>query len=197
MHQFWIWKFILKMTLWLLIPIGIVYSFHNYSNGQEAIKFGATVFGAAFGLYQLQRHYDWNRRKAAAEANSGFLAPHMQIHWKKIHEPVLLEKKKYKDLSDSQQESVRALLTYLESVGLLIKHDIVERVIVYELLSSALPILYDCASEYISEIRKVRENKHIFEHVVREASVFTRVNDDLKQKELFESGIGPLPPFFR
>src|SRR6266850_6454766 len=141
-----------------LISIIVIALFCGFPAHHQELTFAASVIGAVFALYQFHRHieevanaHEWNRRKAAAEVNSGFLAPHIQAHWQRIYEPVIHDKKTYSTLAPAEQASVRELLTYLESVGLLLKHSVVDREIVFELLGDAWPTLYRCASTYIIE----------------------------------------------
>jgi hypothetical protein len=108
--------------------VGVFLAWHALRINSRALRINSRSFEQA---------HEWNRRKTAADVNAAFLQPHIQSHWQRIYEPVLVHKAVYDDLSPEVQQSVRELLTFLEHVAIQIRQKVVDTDIVFDLLGGA------------------------------------------------------------
>lgn len=124
------------------------------------------VVSSLLVLFQMRRTFRWNRKVRTQDLCDNFLAPDLFGEWQILHNPLVHNRKKYRDLTDREQLAVRRLLSFLESVGILIRNEIVEPVIVFDHFSGIVPILYKCASDFIVEYREMRQDPRVFENFV-------------------------------
>lgn len=155
----------------------------------EVVKLSIAILGTALVVYQLRRSADattktheWFRRRATQDANSEFLNPAIQEHWNRLYEPVVCNRKNYNKLTPEEQESVRALLSFLEHVAALIKHNIIDEEVAFDLLGGIWQVVRRCSKQFIDEYRANRGDDQVFELFVEIAELFSRMERDAKER---------------
>jgi uncharacterized phage-associated protein len=151
-------------------------------------------------FWQLQRStdaqkktHDWNRRKATQDACDDFLDPKLFALWQRIYDPVVQSGKLYGQLNKEEQQAVHTLLSFLESMAILIRHDVVDEKIVFDHFGTVWPPLYHCSKEFISETVGKRNDDRVFEHFVANAERFKQMTVELERRKRHAGKVKPRP----
>lgn len=118
----------------------------------------------------------WSRQNATQEIVREFFMPHIQGHWGKIHKPVIEESKTYSVLNAEEQESVRALINYLEVISSLIERGVVDQDTVFYSLGGLWAEIYDCAAELFVIVRRQRNEQNVYKNFEKLAQEFKNVH---------------------
>jgi hypothetical protein len=118
--------------------------------------------GASALAIQLYLQRRWDKGKSTEEICNRFIEPDMYKHWNSIQTTVVEHRKKWDDLSDEQQESVRMLLSYFETIGILVRRRVVDSRIVLDLFDEIISLLFECTSSFLPRLRAIRRSEYIY-----------------------------------
>jgi hypothetical protein len=97
----------------------------------------------------------------------------MYGHWNTIQASVVEQHKPWDQISAEEQHSVRMLMSYFETLGILVRRRVVDRPMLADLFSDVVILLYECTKEYLPRLRTQRQSQAVyaeFEYLAREFS---------------------------
>src|SRR6188768_895173 len=104
----------------------------------------------------------WNMRKMTEEVANRFIDPAMYQHWLNVQTGVIDQRKKWNDISESQQHSVRFLMSYFETLGVLLHRRVIDRQLLEDLFGDIVVLLYECTKDYLTQLRELRQNQEAY-----------------------------------
>ena len=156
-----------------------------------AVSAGLVLWKIKKSIEEVAKTHDWNRRKASQEACYEFMHQPTATSWNKICEPIVREGKTYEELSNDQKEAARAIMNYFENLGILIKHSVVDKEIIYDYFQSTWHPFFDASRNYVENMRGVVRDETVFENFGRYAEDFSSLN---RKREKARSEAGRIPP---
>lgn len=141
---------------------------------------GATIIGAVLIVLQLRQTHLWNRRIATQTACNEFNSPHIYEHWKAFRKRVALGPVSHGSLNPDEEASVMVLLSYFETIGLLVKHNILDEELVFDCFGSLVPKLAESFDDCVQSFRKERNDKRVYERFSEMAMRFAIRSRKLK-----------------
>ena len=166
----------------------------------NALTAWATIIGVIGGLVSvfialvgLKRERAWNRRKNAEEILSRLVNDQFGKLLVKIEEDfgwsIVNDKRPYEDVVQDMQEGdikkldslLRQVLRMLETVGIYVKHGLVDDDMCYDYLASIGPKIQERCWSFIERERELRAESRVFE-VFSEAVKRWQAKDAQRQK---------------
>ena len=144
-------------------------------------------------IKEVSKTHDWNRRKASQEACYEFMRSPIEESWNIVFEPIIIERKKYEELSEEHQKEMRKIMNYFENLGVLIKHTIVDKDIIYDFFQSIWFPCYEATEEYIAKSKTLYKNHSVFENFSTYAKEFRCNSDKLDEARKKAGRTSPKP----
>jgi hypothetical protein len=118
--------------------------------------------GATLVALQLFLQRRWNIQKSTEEIANRFIEPAMYQHWNVVQASVVEQHRKWEDISTDEQQSVRMLMSYFETLGILARRRIVDRQMLDEFFHDVVILLHDCTKDYLPKLRKQRQSELVY-----------------------------------
>jgi hypothetical protein len=131
-------------------------------NSGDLLTAASILAGAALVALQLFFQRRWNIQKTTEEITNRFIEPSMYQHWNAIQESVVNQRKPWDDISADEQRSVRMLMSYFETLGILVRRRVVDRAMLADLFSDVVILLYECTREYLPKLRSQRQSQAVY-----------------------------------
>lgn len=122
----------------------------------------AILVGAALVAIQLHLQRRWNRQKSTEEICNRFIEPEMYKHWNTIQLSVVQKHKTWDDITEDEQASVRMLLSYFETIGILVRHRVVDRQMIADLFGDVIALLDSCTRQFLPRLRAERKSEAVY-----------------------------------
>lgn len=156
-----------------------------------AVSAGLILVQIKNGIEEVSKTHDWNRRKASQDACYEFMHHPTAKCWNLIYEPLIVEEKDYFELNAEQKEAARTIMNYFENLGILIKHGIVDDVIIYDYFQSMWFRFFNASKEYVKSTQLSAGDETVFENFGKYALKFDRLNNDRNQAKHVAGTIQP------
>lgn len=131
-------------------------------NTGDLLTAASILAGAALVALQLFLQRRWNIQKTTEEITNRFIEPAMYQHWNTIQTSVVDQRKPWDDITSDEQHSVRMLMSYFETIGILFRRRVVDRAMLEDLFSDVVILLYECTRSYLPRLRSQRESQAVY-----------------------------------
>lgn len=143
-------------------------------NTGDLLTAASILAGATLVSLQLFLQRRWNIQKTTEEITNRFIEPNMYQHWNTIQSSVVEQRKPWEGISADEQQSVRMLMSYFETLGILFRRRVVDRAMLADLFSDVVILLYQCTKEYLPKLRQQRQSQAVYAEFVYLAEEFLR-----------------------
>jgi hypothetical protein len=151
-------------------------------NNGDLLTAASILIGAALVALQLFLQRRWNIQKTTEEITNRFIEPTMYQHWNIIQASVVDQRKPWDDISAEEQRSVRMLMSYFETLGILVRRRVVDRAMLADLFSDVVILLYDCTKGYLPRLRSQRQSQAVYAEFEYLAKEFLQMQSRLPKK---------------
>jgi len=133
------------------------------------------LVGAALVAVQLFLQRRWNIQKSTEEIANRFIEPTMYQHWSRIQPSVVEQRQRWEQISNDERESVLILLSYFETIGVLVLRRVVDRQILFDLFGEVVPLLRDSVVDFLPTLRAIRRSEAVYAEFELLADIFNKM----------------------
>ena len=141
----------------------------------DILTAASILVGAALVAVQLFLQRRWNIQKSTEEIANRFIEPTMYQHWNRIQPSVVEQRQRWEQISDDEKESVLILLSYFETIGVLVLRRVVDWQILFDLFGEVVPLLRDSVTDFLPKLRAIRRSEAVYAEFELLANIFMKM----------------------